>query len=861
MQGPTPPNDRPEPDAKSAEFPEPRRGPALGPAYAVLRAAFGDRIPNGPLGPDTVPASVLALPITLATEKLVQHAKRCQNLRCPHVPPPLLPYRRMRPEAIRKARDQVHKVLWTHSDHELVIWVRRQILGKHGELAKEISTGSLLDGDRLGEVLSDLGGDGPSLLAAVLWASEFNGPDAEPLFRSLVPLAQDSTSRSTQKVVTHEDGLLQSLEADLRSVGRARKQAKRTAEQAVHDLQLKERALARSKRDLEDTQRRYRETAEELGRLQVRLRDTDAALRNSERDAEKAVKVNADLRRDLHTMRDMQRELEVQRSDLARQLAAERREIEHLKVQLASLPRGADAVWNFLRAEEERIKGDRMILSGGAKIRADQEWTTHRKLETAFLEAYPQYRQPPPVKIRRKTQARLVALGGSAEVGRSCYLLELGKHRILVDCGIKPSGREDLHPEIHRLERIDALILTHAHTDHIGWVPALVHKFGEFDIYCSDGTAALLPVMLEDCYHHYIRKRAILRDRARYISNAGIVEDDYEEEDVHAVPNLAITCKFGEEEALPFGDASIRFYPAGHILGAASILIEDQSGRSIFFSGDFSSFPQLTVSAARWPDDRGEIDLLVLESTYGDREHPPLEVSRSNLIAFIRETIENGQGSVILASFALGRAQELLKLLATARQGGELPGSVPVYVDGMIRRINPIYRKLAEFDLPPESFYEVSGESERQEVALIAHEKPSIIVTTSGMLAGGPVVEYARRLLPDSRHRIVLTGYQDEGAPSMALRELTGFRGPWRVKAENESGELVEFEAARPAKHVQLSSHADQPGLIECAGRLRPKVIALVHGEPDAQKHLRSRLLQIHPDAKIICGPSELAVS
>ena len=176
----------------------------------------------------------------------------------------------------------------------------------------------------------------------------------------------------------------------------------------------------------------------------------------------------------------------------------------------------------------------------------------------------------------------------------------------------------------------------------------------------------------------------------------------------------------------------------------------------------------------------------------------------------------------------------------------------------MIKRINPIYHRLSDLQLSPVKLYEVSGEGDRQDVAASAQETPSIIVTTSGMLTGGPVLHYARSLLPDRRHRIVLTGYQDEGAPSRALRGL--IEGPRRVAFQGERGEIVEFEAAMPAKEVRFSSHADQPGLIDYAGRILPKNIALVHGEAAAQQELRQRLLQLHSKSDIICGPSELTV-
>jgi len=834
--------------------------PGLGPASALLRLLLGDQIPAGPLGPDNVPASVLSVAVAIATEELVNHAKRCQNPNCPHLPPPLLLYRRgMRPDAFRKVREQVHSALWTHPDHDLVTWVRKQIVAKYPELSAEISAGTLLNEERLGHALRVLGTDGPRVIAAVLWARKFEGPHAEDLFRSLVPLAQDDVSRRSGEGERQDVRPTKDLGAEVRKLSRELKETKHSLEQAHHAVEVKDRVSERFKRDLETIGEKYRNASKELDRLKHLAQETDAAHQATVRDAEKASKVNGDLRRELRRSQEAQRDVELERSDLARQLAALRRDHEHLKLQFASVPKGLNAIMDVLRAEEDRIQKDRKIKSGGAKVHADEEWTAYRKLEKAFLDAHPEFRTPPPIKIRPKVPLRLVALGGSGEVGRSCYLLELGKHRILVDCGIKPGSSVDLHPDIDRLNQLDALVLTHAHTDHVGWVPALVRRFGKFDIYCSEGTAALLPVMLQDCRQHYIRKLAIRQEQARYISNAEVVEDAYDDADMHAVPNLAITCRFGETEVFPFGDASIRFYRAGHILGASSVLIEDQSGRRIFFSGDFSSFPQLTVPAASWPEDLGEIDLLVLESTYGSREHhKPLEDSRGDLVSFIRQTLETREGSVILASFGLGRAQELLKMLVMARQDGLLP-SVPINVDGMIKQINPIYRKHADFAVAADAFNEVSGETEREEIAHRAQREPSIIVTTSGMLTGGPVVEYARRLLPDARNRIVLTGYQDEGAPTRTLRELTHpGGGPRVVEITDERGGSVKFEAAMRAKEVGLSAHADRAGLIEYAKRLRPATIALVHGEPAAQEELRFRLSQTHGRSEIVSAPSEL---
>ena len=155
----------------------------LSPALAVMRAAHGDRVPEGRLGADTVPPAALALPIELATEELVKHAKTCPDVRCQHVPPPLGNRRGVRPDKIRTARHEVHKLLWKYPDHDLVDFVRDEIRSENKELVEQISSGSLLEGETLSSFLRDQGEAGLRRLAAVLWASRFDGPDAEELFR------------------------------------------------------------------------------------------------------------------------------------------------------------------------------------------------------------------------------------------------------------------------------------------------------------------------------------------------------------------------------------------------------------------------------------------------------------------------------------------------------------------------------------------------------------------------------------------------------------------------------------------------------------------------------------------------------
>jgi len=830
----------------------------LGPSYAVLRALVGERIPNGALGPASVSTKAFAVPIEVATELLVLHNKQCPRLRCAHIPPQLWQYRSWRPEAIRGEGDQVHKTLWTNSEHTFIRDVRDVILKSFPDVVAAANNHSLFSKNGLADTLSKLGKEGARQVAGVLWALGLEESAREQLFRLLLPLAGNSEPGPEKSRATGANkAQKKDLERRLREAEHRVKLADQKISKLEDELLKKSKILTRNQDELEKLRRDYSRASNDTSNLQRQLKDTEINLELAEKDAGRASTANATARQDLRESREALNELEVKRSDLARQLAFEKRYLENFKSQHKT---GPVAMWEFLQKEQERIDIDRTIMSGGDRQRADDEWSANRKLRDAFLNAYPDFmqRQAPQPKRLPRAPLRFKALGGAGEVGRSCYLLEIGKRRLVVDCGIKPGSDDDLHPALDRLDRIDALLVTHAHTDHIGWIPALVSKFGDFGIYCSAPTASLLPIMLDDCRRHYLRKIEASRDRARFVRNAEVLTEEYGDEHVAQVPNLVTECEFNKQIPLTFDGISIRFYHAGHILGAASILVEDQSGRRVFFSGDFSSFPQLTLPAADWPTDLGEVDLLVMESTYGSRSRSPQEQSREELVSLIRGTIEERGGTVILPAFALGRAQELLSLICAARRDQELPISVPVYVDGMITKINPVYGSLAPaFDT--KGFVEVDGRAHRREVIFEAQQRPAIIVTTSGMFVGGPVVEYAQALLPDARHRIVFSGYQDEGAASRQLMDLEKLGGGKRaVTVTDENGDVVSIEAAVPARHVLgLSAHADQTGLMNYSDRMQPRTIALVHGDLEAQRTLRSLLESHHPEAEIVCAPDE----
>jgi predicted metal-dependent RNase len=272
-------------------------------------------------------------------------------------------------------------------------------------------------------------------------------------------------------------------------------------------------------------------------------------------------------------------------------------------------------------------------------------------------------------------------------------------------------------------------------------------------------------------------------------------------------------------------------------------------------SGDISSEAQLTVGTADWTAaSEDALDLLVLESTYGDdATRDPLSRAQEQLIEFLGRVTSDG-GSVVLPCFGLGRGQEVAMVLAQAMSAGDLP-RVPVWIDGMIRSINSVYREYQPQYRLPSNFVEVQSSSERSEVIDRARREPVLIVTTSGMLAGGPAVEYAHQLLPDPRHRIAFTGYQDEGNPGHELLRLTdGGTGVRTVTVAGEEGEPVEIRAAAPARKFGLSAHADQTGLLRYAATVRPSHIALVHGFTRTQEPMQARLRQMFPDAEVALG-------
>ena len=436
-------------------------------------------------------------------------------------------------------------------------------------------------------------------------------------------------------------------------------------------------------------------------------------------------------------------------------------------------------------------------------------------------------------------------------MGRSAYLVRIGASRVLVDCGVAVGRTElsEMVPDLQSIGRLDAVVLTHAHVDHIGWLPALVRKQeSTLPIYCSEDTAKIVPIMLEDTRDHYERFLADRQRIAEHDPTAERIDEEYTRDDLLDVETRFRSVRFSEPVPIPHTDVQVTIFPAGHILGASSVLLAGRN-RKVLLSGDISTDPQLTVGAASPPSTLDELDLLALESTYGDQSRPSANDSRKELVDFVRQTTR--RGTAILPCFALGRAQEVLKILLAARAGGELPGSVQILVDGLARRINPIYVDRSKLD--PSGYEEIASADRRLEIDSCRHpDRHAVVITTSGMLTGGPVIAWAEGLLHDPRHRLALLGYQDEGSPGGIIRQLQRQgRPPYAVDVGSAAEGKSKLRIASPVPSIGISAHADQAGLISFFERFRARHVTLVHGEAGAQAVLADKLRRLRPHATV----------
>ncbi|MCD4749242.1 MAG: MBL fold metallo-hydrolase [Thermoanaerobaculales bacterium] len=442
---------------------------------------------------------------------------------------------------------------------------------------------------------------------------------------------------------------------------------------------------------------------------------------------------------------------------------------------------------------------------------------------------------------------RITILGAGRCVTGSKFLLQWKKFNTLIDCGLF-QGRKKLRlrnwsPFPHPADDINAMVLTHAHIDHTGYLPRLVRQGFNGPIYCTPPTRNLLRVLLPDSAH-------IQEEEARYANKKGFSKHSpalplYRQADARAALKLLEPVPFGEDVELHPG-IRFRFHRQGHILGAAAIELETKvSGgerKSLYFSGDVGRHG---VPILRDPEPYPGSDVLFLESTYGNRLHQP-EDPRVQLIKEISKGFKRG-GVILIPAFAVDRTQELLYMLHGLMADGDLP-TLPLFLDSpMAIEATALYtRCISEHDPEMQHFFseqinpifppnlEVSPTS-RDSRRLNDIRGPAIIISASGMASGGRVLHHLKLRLPDRRNTVLFVGYQANGTRGRRLIE-----GEPEVKIH---GQMIPVKA-HIAQISGLSAHADAEELLMWLSRRDrdPEKVVLVHGEFPAQEALAERL-------------------
>jgi metallo-beta-lactamase family protein len=445
--------------------------------------------------------------------------------------------------------------------------------------------------------------------------------------------------------------------------------------------------------------------------------------------------------------------------------------------------------------------------------------------------------------------AKLTFLGAAGCVTGSKYLVEAAGKRLLVDCGIFQGSQElqdrNYKPLTVDPKAIDCAVLTHAHLDHTGWLPALVKAGYRGPIYANPATIELTTILLKDSAH--LQQEDTLHARTNKYSRHANPQPLYTPDDVEPTLKLIKSMpRSGGFDISP--EFRVASYDAGHILGSSSLeLTISEGGKKIvvLFSGDIGRYDQPILKDPTTPPSKA--DVLICESTYGDREHP--DGDPAELLAQIVNRVVKRGGSIVIPAFAIGRTQTFMYYLRQLEDQQRIP-RVPVYVDSpMALSATDLYVKHKEdhdLDFVREEGSDGKGDplnvhefhltrSADESKAINNVKTPCIIVSASGMVSGGRVLHHLALRLPDTRNAVILAGFQAEGSRGRALQEGAKSLKLYGVDVP-VGAEIVEMG--------QFSAHAGKSELLRWLTALPspPKQTYLTHGEPAAAQSLQAAI-------------------
>jgi len=433
----------------------------------------------------------------------------------------------------------------------------------------------------------------------------------------------------------------------------------------------------------------------------------------------------------------------------------------------------------------------------------------------------------------RRDWVRISVLGAGREVGRSAFLLQTPESNIIIDFGVGVSNvGSDAYPVLNLpefdIDQIDAVVISHAHLDHIGFLPFLFKIGWRGPIYLTEPTRDLGALILLD----YIK-----------VAMRQLKQAPFSAKEVKEFLKHTITLDYGEVTDIT-PDIKITFQNAGHILGSAMIHMNIANKHNILYTGDLKVFPGrlLDKPITKFP----RLETLIIESTYGGKEdyHPPRQDVEKEFINDVKSTLKEG-GKVLIPVLAVGRAQEILLELSEAILNKEIP-EVPIYIEGILWETSMIHTAYPEFlskNLQKEiiegknpfeqEFIMRASPKERKNI--MESEEPAIIVATSGMMNGGPIVDYFKYGAENEKNLLAFVSYQAKG--TLGRRILDG------EKEFILDKERVQVKL-KYKKYDGFSGHADRRELVHFVGRLspRPRQTIIVHGEPPKPFELASKL-------------------